>query len=91
MDLDGFRDLRSNTRVIDAPKLFGIHLALNGLLYLGAVASSLLFVWACNCTGRSLALPVLGPYTLALGSLLSNLIARQVVIAAKCIPLVFGE
>ena len=57
----------------------------------GSAASSLLFVWACNCTGRSLALPVLGPYTLALGSLLSNLIARQVVIAAKCIPLVFGE
>ena len=56
MDLDVFRDLRSNTRVIDAPKLFGIHL----------------FVWACNCTGRSLALPVLGPYTLALGSLLAR-------------------
>ena len=25
------------------------------------MASSLLFVWAGNCTGRSLALPVLGP------------------------------
>ena len=34
-DLDVFRDLRSNTRVIDAPKLFGIHLALSGLLCLG--------------------------------------------------------
>ena len=44
-----------------------------------------------SLTGRSLALPVLGTYALALGSLLSNLIARQVVIAAKCIPLVFGE
>ena len=29
------RGLRSNTRVIDAPKLFGIHLALSGLLCLG--------------------------------------------------------
>ena len=34
-DLDIFRDLRSNTRVIDAPKLFGIHLALSGLLWHG--------------------------------------------------------
>ena len=33
-DLDLFRDRRSNTRVIDAPKLFGIHLLLSGLLCL---------------------------------------------------------
>lgn len=31
-DLDVFRDRRSNNRVIDSPKLFGIHLLLSGLL-----------------------------------------------------------
>ena len=34
-DVDVFRGLKSNTRVIDAPKLFGMHLALSGLLCLG--------------------------------------------------------
>ena len=33
-DLDLFRDRRSNNRVIDSPKLFGIHLLLSGLLCL---------------------------------------------------------
>ena len=38
----------STAVVIDAPKLFAIHL---GLLCLGSVVASLLFVWACNWIG----------------------------------------